>query len=78
MHKIATLRRGLAALKHATSDQSLYLMPEFQNRLAVLQRLQYIDEEETVLLKGRVEHDVSAVRERVKLNVGGVKFETRL
>ena len=43
----------MAALKHANSDQSLYLMPEFQKRLNVLRSLQYIDEEETVLLKVR-------------------------
>jgi hypothetical protein len=29
-------------------------------------------------LKDRVEHDLSAIRERVKLNIGGVKFETTL
>jgi hypothetical protein len=44
-------QQGMAALKHANSDQSLYLMPEFQNRLSVLRSLQYIDAEETVLLK---------------------------
>ena len=54
------MRKGLAALKHATSDQSLYLMPEFQNRLRVLQSLQYIDSEETVLLKGRVACEVTS------------------
>ena len=32
--------------------------------------------EQILLLKGRVEHNVDAIRERVKLNVGGVKFET--
>ena len=46
-----TTLQGMAALKHANSDQSLYLMPEFQNRLSVLRSLQYIDAEETVLLK---------------------------
>ena len=35
VHRIATLQRGMGTLKHACSDQSLYLMPEFQKRLGV-------------------------------------------
>ena len=42
------------------SDQSLYLMPEFQCRLTVLKHLRHIDEDETVLLKGRVACEVSS------------------
>jgi hypothetical protein len=34
--------------------------------------------EEILKLKGRIEHDVSTIRERVRLNVGGMKFETTL
>jgi len=32
--------------------------------------------EEVLKLKGRVDHDTAAVRQHVKLNVGGCKFET--
>ena len=45
---------------------------EIANEMAKLEAAR----EDILKLKGRVEHDVSAVRERVKLNVGGMKFET--
>jgi antiviral helicase SKI2 len=60
LHRISTLQRGLTTLKHACSDQSLYLMPEFQKRLDVLRELRYIDEQETVLMKGRVACEVTS------------------
>lgn len=54
------LQRGIARARHAMSDQSLYLMPEFQCRLNVLKQLKHIDDDETVLLKGRVACEVSS------------------
>ena len=35
VHKRQKLQRGITRIKHALSDQSLYLMPEFQTRLEV-------------------------------------------
>jgi antiviral helicase SKI2 len=42
----------------AMSDQNLIHLPEFQQRIAVLQHLKYIDENRTVMLKGRVACEV--------------------
>eukprot|EP01050_Picozoa_sp_SAG11_P003073 SAG11_NODE_166_length_13763_cov_8.292722_6_plen_291_part_00 len=60
VHRKHVLQRGIARIRHAMSDQSLYLMPEFQCRLTVLKVLKHIDEDETVLLKGRVACEVSS------------------
>lgn len=40
------------------SDQNLELLPDYQQRIAVLQQLQFIDHTSTVLLKGRVACEV--------------------
>lgn len=53
----ATLQRKQAALKHLLSDEALLLLPDFKNRMTVLRRLQYIDEN-AVLRKGRVACEV--------------------
>ena len=41
----------LAELEHKVSDASLQQLPEFKQRVAVLQRLDYIDESDTVQMK---------------------------
>lgn len=41
-------------LKEAISDQNLELIPDYEQRVGVLQELKFIDENSTVLLKGRV------------------------
>lgn len=43
------------------SDQNLELLPDYQQRIAVLQQLQFIDHTSTVLLKGRVACEVSGL-----------------
>lgn len=48
----------LQELKMALSDQNLELLPDYEQRTAVLKELQYIDEASTVLLKGRVACEV--------------------
>lgn len=48
----------LARLRLAVSDQNLELLPDYQQRIAVLQELQFIDHTSTVLLKGRVACEV--------------------
>lgn len=55
------LERTLAAsgLRAAVSEQNVQLMADFQQRLAVLQRLGYVDTERAVQLKGRVAAEVS-------------------
>jgi len=48
------LRQQISNLKLAISDQNLELLPDYENRIEVLQELKFIDENSTVLLKGRV------------------------
>lgn len=49
----------LATLRLAISDQNLELIPDYEQRLDVLRDLRFIDENSTVLLKGRVACEVS-------------------
>lgn len=41
------------------SEQNLELLPDYEQRIAVLQDLEFIDDKSTVLLKGRVACEVS-------------------
>lgn len=45
-------------LKEAISDQNLELIPDYEQRIEVLKELKFIDENSTVLLKGRVACEV--------------------
>lgn len=58
MHAEKVLRSNIANLKLAISDQNLELIPDYEQRIAVLQDLKFIDEYSTVLLKGRVACEV--------------------
>ena len=59
LHRTKQLEAELQDLKMALSDQNLELLPDYEQRTAVLKELQYIDEASTVLLKGRVACEVS-------------------
>ena len=48
----------MANLRLAISDQNLDLIPDYEQRLDVLRDLRFIDENSTVLLKGRVACEV--------------------
>ena len=52
------LRNQINKLQFDLSEESLYLMPEFNFRLDVLLKLNYIDVHKTVQLKGRVAREV--------------------
>ena len=52
------LQETLADLRLAISDQNLDLIPDYEQRLDVLRELRFIDENSTVLLKGRVACEV--------------------
>lgn len=41
-------------LKNTISEQNLELYPDFEQRIGVLQKLNYIDEDRILQLKGRV------------------------
>ena len=58
MDQYSQLRKKAQSLQFALSEDNLQLMPEFQQRLEVMRRLQYIDEENAVLIKGRVAREV--------------------
>lgn len=45
-------------LKAAISDQNLELLPDYESRIEVLKELRFIDDNSTVLLKGRVACEV--------------------
>lgn len=45
-------------LRMSISEQNLELLPDYEQRIAVLQDLEFIDDQSTVLLKGRVACEV--------------------
>lgn len=59
IHGEKALRANIAILKMAISDQNLELIPDYEQRIEVLKSLKCIDENSTVLLKGRVACEVS-------------------
>ena len=58
MHKEKILLTSIASLKLALSDQNLELLPDYEQRIGVLKELKFIDENQTVQLKGRVACEV--------------------
>lgn len=52
------LKANIEYLKMAISDQNLELIPDYEQRIEVLKELKFIDENSTVLLKGRVACEV--------------------
>jgi len=60
-----TLRKRLETLRHLLSNESLQLFPDFLQRKSVLQSLGYIDENETVCVKGRVACEVNTCEELI-------------
>ncbi|KAJ1981036.1 Antiviral helicase ski2 [Dimargaris xerosporica] len=59
------LEAMLQRLRHAMSDHNLYLLPDYEQRLDVLQTLRCIDTQGTVQLKGRVACEVNTADELV-------------
>ena len=58
MHGKKVLQANIAELKLAISDQNLELIPDYEQRIEVLKELKFIDDNSTVLLKGRVACEV--------------------
>ncbi|KAK9806276.1 hypothetical protein WJX72_008182 [[Myrmecia] bisecta] len=61
----ALLADRLRRLAHQLSDANLQQMPEFQQRVAVLQQLGYVADDKTVQLKGRVACEINSGDELV-------------
>jgi antiviral helicase SKI2 len=64
-----TLREKVEALRHLLSNESLQLFPDFLQRKAVLQKLGYIDANETVCVKGRVACEVNTCEELIATEI---------
>ncbi len=60
-----TLRERVSKLRHLLSNEALSLFPDFLQRKAVLRTLGYIDENETVCVKGRVACEVNTCEELI-------------
>ncbi len=58
-----TLRRDIETLRHLLSNESLQLFPDFLQRKSLLRTLNYIDENDTVCVKGRVACEVNTCEE---------------
>ncbi|KAF9075050.1 antiviral helicase [Rhodocollybia butyracea] len=65
IHAEKVLRARITMLKDAISDQNLELIPDYEQRVAVLQDLKFIDENSTVLLKGRVACEINSTNELI-------------
>lgn len=60
-----TLREKVDTLRHLLSNESLSLFPDFLQRKAVLMKLNYVDKNETVCVKGRVACEVNTCEELI-------------
>jgi len=65
LHGEKVLRANIAYLKLAISDQNLELIPDYEQRINVLKDLKFIDENSTVLLKGRVACEINSAQELI-------------
>jgi antiviral helicase SKI2 len=59
------LRTKVKTLQHLLSNESLQLFPDFLQRKAVLRKLGYVDDNETVCVKGRVACEVNTCQELI-------------
>lgn len=59
LHVESGLKNQVAYLRASISDQNLELLPDYENRINALKEMQYIDQNSTVQLKGRVACEVS-------------------
>ena len=57
-HDEWVIKENIAQIRQLMSDQNLQLLPDYEQRLAVLRDLEFIDEKSRVLLKGKVACEV--------------------
>ena len=60
-----SLRDAIQTLRHLLSNESLQLFPDFLQRKALLQTMNYIDSNDTVCVKGRVACEVNTCEELI-------------
>lgn len=58
-HEKFVVRQNIDSLKLLISNENMELLPDYEQRIEVLKELNYIDEEQNVLLKGRVACEIS-------------------
>lgn len=55
------LHENIEQLKQLISDQNLQLLPDYEQRVEVLKELKFIDENDSVQLKGKVACEASCI-----------------
>lgn len=55
-----TIKRDIESLNRLISDENLELLPDYEQRLRVLEELGFIDEHQNVVLKGRVACEINS------------------
>lgn len=65
LHDRKLVEADLQQLRLAISDANLELLPDYEQRVDVLKELQFIDQNSTVLLKGRVACEINSSDELV-------------
>jgi len=65
IEKEQRVKHEIEKLRFQLSNDNLALMPEFQTRVKILKALRYIDENNTVLLKGRVARELNTVKDEL-------------
>ncbi|ODN81482.1 hypothetical protein L202_01906 [Cryptococcus amylolentus CBS 6039] len=65
LHKRKLVEIDVQKLKVKLSDQNLELLPDYNSRMQVLKSLSFIDESDTVLLKGRVACEINSAPELI-------------
>lgn len=60
LQKRESIRKNIESLNRLISDENLELLPDYEQRLKVLQRLEFIDENQNVGLKGRVACEINS------------------
>jgi antiviral helicase SKI2 len=58
-HDEWVIKENILQLRQLMSDQNLQLLPDYEQRIAVLKDLNFIDEGQRVELKGKVACEVS-------------------
>lgn len=60
LHKRNTIKKKIESLNRLISDENLELLPDYEQRLQVLQKLEFIDKNQNVVLKGRVACEINS------------------
>ncbi|CAE7133652.1 unnamed protein product, partial [Rhizoctonia solani] len=68
-HEQMVIQKEIGRLMFELSDQNLELLPDYEQRIQVLKDLRLIDENQTVLLKGRVACEINSVNELILTEV---------